>query len=146
MGGHHRERGGGTTGGYGAVHGDGYASYAWRLIGLFRTQAGWLDLRGDRLRYSTPDGVVFDVPLTEVGGLTWPWYYFSGGVKLTVAGEEYRFSFVEPNGARYPEARARAAAGDPETPAFVAAKAQDVGVGRGVGRRWRSLLEGRTAS
>lgn len=84
--------------------------------------------------------------LAEVGGLTFPWYYFSGGLKLTVAGEEYRLSFVEPNGARYPEARAQAAAGDPQALAFVAAKAQEVGVGRGVGRRWRSLLEGRTAS
>lgn len=125
---------------------DGYASYAWRLIGLFRTQAGWLDLCEDRLRYSTPDGTVFETPVGEVTCLTFPWYYFSGGLKLTVAGEEYRLSFVEPNGAQYPVARAEAAAGDPAALAFVVDTAKVVGVGRGVGRRWRSLLEGRTAS
>ncbi len=144
--GRHRDVRGGSAGDHGAEHRDGYASYAWRLVGLFRTQAGWLDLRDGRLRYSTPDGVVFDVPVGEVGGLTFPWYYFSGGLKLTAAGEEYRLSFVEPNGARYPEAGTRAAAGGPEAPAFVAARAKEAGVGRGVGRRWRELLEGRTAS
>ena len=86
-----------------------FASYAWRLIGTLRSQDGWLDLTAGRLRYSTPDGVVFDVPLAEVTDITWPWYYFGGGVKLTAGGEEYRFSFVLPNGAEYPTARLAAA-------------------------------------
>ena len=93
-----------------------FASYAWRLIGTLRSQAGWLDLTAGRLRYSTPDGVVFDVPLAEVTDITWPWYYFGGGVKLTAGGEQYRFSFVLPNGAEYPTARTAAAAGDPVVP------------------------------
>jgi hypothetical protein len=135
-----------STGEYGAAYRDGYASYAWRLIGLFRSEAGWLDLRDDRLRYATPAGIVFSMPLAEVARLTFPWYYFGGGLKLTVGGEEYRFSFVEPNGAQYPEARALAAEGDPASLAFVADKAKDIGVGRDVGREWRRLLEGRTAS
>ena len=120
---------------------DDFASYAWLLIGAFRTAAGWLDLTAGRLRFSTPDNVVFDVPLAEVTDVDWPWYYFAGGLKLSAAGERYRFSFVLPNGAEYPAARAAAAAGDPATLAIVWDKASDIGAGRDVGREWRRRLE-----
>jgi hypothetical protein len=118
-----------------------FASYAWLLIGTFRTAAGWLDLTAGRLRFSTPDKVLFDVPLAEVTDVDWPWYYFSGGVKLSAAGARYRFSFVLPNGAEYPAARAAAAAGDPAALAIVWDKASDIGAGRDVGKEWRRRLE-----
>jgi hypothetical protein len=121
--------------------GDDFASYAWLLIGTFRTAAGWLDLTAGRLRFSTPDKVLFDVPLAEVTDVDWPWYYFSGGVKLSAAGARYRFSFVLPNGAEYPAARAAAAAGDPAALAIVWDKASDIGAGRDVGKEWRRRLE-----
>ena len=120
---------------------DDFASYAWLLIGTFRTAAGWLDLTAGRLRFSTPDKVLFDVPLAEVTDVDWPWYYFAGGVKLSAAGERYRFSFVLPNGAEYPAARATAAAGDPAALATVWDKAADIGAGRDVGKEWRRRLE-----
>ena len=107
-----------------------FASYAWRLIGTLRSEAGWLDLTAGRLRYSTPVGVVFDVPLAEVTGIIWPWYYFGGGVKLTAAGEQYRFSFVLPNGAEYPTARLE----------IVWQKSEDIGAGREAGKEWRRRL------
>jgi hypothetical protein len=125
-----------------ALPADGYASYAWRLLGLFRSEAGWLDLHDGRLRYSKPHEVVFDVPLEEVSGFTYPWYYFGGGVKLSAAGARFRFSFVLPNGAEYAEARGRAAAGDLAALSLVADKAKDIGAGRAVGRQWRRLLGG----
>ncbi len=118
-----------------------FASYAWRLIGTLRSQAGWLDLTAARLRYSTPDDVVFDVPLAEVTGITWPWYYFGGGVKLTAGGQQYRFSFVLPNGAEYPKARPAAAAGGPSSLTIVSQKAEDAGAGRKAGKEWRRRLE-----
>jgi hypothetical protein len=121
--------------------GDDFASYAWLLIGTFRSAAGWLDLTAGRLRFSTPDEVLFDVPLAEVTDVDWPWYYFSGGVKLSAAGARYRFSFVLPNGAEYPAARAAAAAGDPAALAIVWDKASDIGAGRDVGKEWRRRLE-----
>jgi hypothetical protein len=121
--------------------GDDFASYAWLLIGTFRTAAGWLDLTAGRLRFSTPDKVLFDVPLAEVTDVDWPWYYFAGGVKLSAAGERHRFSFVLPNGAEYPAARAAAAACDPAALAIVWDKASDIGAGRDVGKEWRRRLE-----
>ena len=119
---------------------DDYASCAWLLIGTFRTAAGWLDLTAGRLRFSTPDKVVFDVPLAEVTDVVWPWYYFGGGVKLSAAGERYRLSFVLPNGAEYPAAREAADTGDPASLAIVWDKASDIGAGRDLGKEWRRRL------
>ena len=118
-----------------------FASYAWLLIGTFRTAAGWLDLTAGRLRFSTADQVVFDVQIAEVTDVVWPWYYFGGGVKLRAAGEPYRLSFVLPNGAEYPTARLAAEAGDPASLAIVWSKASDIGAGRNVGKEWRQRLE-----
>ena len=118
-----------------------FASFAWLLIGTLRTAAGWLDLTAGRLRFSTPDQVVFDVPLAQVTDIVWPWYYFGGGVKLRAAGEQYRISFVLPNGAEYPTARLGAEAGDPAALAIVWSKASDIGAGRGAGKEWRQRLE-----
>ncbi|MQY05798.1 hypothetical protein [Actinomadura macrotermitis] len=47
-------------------------------------------------------GVVFDVPVSAVGGLTFPWYYFGGGMKLKVGDAPYRFSFLQPQNTRMP--------------------------------------------
>ena len=119
-----------------------FASYAWRLIGTFRTQAGWLDLTTGRLGYTSETrGEEFDVRLDEVKDVVWPWYYFGGGVKLTVNGEQYRLSFVLPNGAEYPTAR-MAAAADPGSLAVVLQKGNDIAAGRDAGKEWRRRLEG----
>ena len=39
---------------------------------------------------------VFDAPLAEVSRVTFPWFYFGGGMKLAVRRAPYRFSFVRP--------------------------------------------------
>lgn len=71
---------------------------AWRLRGV-GYDPGALSLADGRLAFRTLDGVVFDVPLAEVTDAHVPWYYVGGGMKLTVAGERYRLSFVAPNDA-----------------------------------------------
>jgi hypothetical protein len=123
-----------------------YASYAWRLEGITRSIPGWMGLGAGRLRFVTPEEAVFDVPLAEVAGVVFPWYYFGGGVKLRAAGQACRFSFVGPNGAEYAVARAGAAFGDPASLLLVASKAADIGDGRGVGKEWRRLLGGAAQS
>ena len=128
------------TGQYGSADSSDYASCTWRLKGLFLSEAGWMDLREGRLRYFTPERVVFDIPLAEVTAIVFPWYYFGGGVKLQAAGEAYRFSFVRPNGAEVAAARGLAAEGDMAALSVVASKAQDIGEGRSVGREWQRLL------
>lgn len=39
--------------------------------------------------------IVFDIPLAEVE-VEFPWYYFSGGMKVWVGGVRYRLSFGKP--------------------------------------------------
>ena len=46
--------------------------------------------------------VVFDVPLSDVQQVNFPWFYFSGGVKLTLNGVCYRFGFDKPANSRMP--------------------------------------------
>ena len=89
----------------------------WRLIGLRGSEPGFLELSGGRLKYEPDDGPGFDVPLSDISGVTFPWYYFSGGFKLRVRGEEYRFSFVEPHN-----------------------EYADIGSGRAWGKRWKAAL------
>lgn len=42
------------------------------------------------------NAVVFDAILSEVRNVHIPWYYFSGGIKFTLDGVRYRFSFARP--------------------------------------------------
>lgn len=72
---------------------------AWLLVGMTRNVPGVLSYDGDRLRFASADSVIFDVASTEVEDVKWPKLWMGGGCKLRAAGEEYRISFVQPNGA-----------------------------------------------
>ena len=48
---------------------------------------------------------MFDVPVTQVT-VTFPWYYFSGGLVITIEGVRYRFSLGQPANTRMPTNRA----------------------------------------
>lgn len=91
----------------------------WRLIGLTGSEAGHLELTGRRLIYTPIDETKpgFNVSLTEVHDINFPWHYFGGGFKMRVGGQQYRFSFVEPHN-HY----------------------ADIGAGRETGKAWKALL------
>lgn len=61
----------------------------------------------------------FDVPSHRVGAVTYPWYYFGGGVQFTVEGVRYRLSFVRPTSE--------------------GGSVCDIARGRRIGRRWRQI-------
>jgi len=71
----------------------------WRLSGMAGSEPGHLDLRGGRLVYTPADEGLkgFDVPLSEVSEISFPWHYFNGGFKMRIGAEKFRFSFVEPH-------------------------------------------------
>jgi hypothetical protein len=70
---------------------------AWLLKGITGNVAGVLGLDEGRFTFVTDDEqAVFDVPLSSVADVKVPWYYFGGGMKLTVGAERYRLSFVRP--------------------------------------------------
>jgi hypothetical protein len=70
---------------------------AWLLKGITGSVSGSLELKNKRLIYVTDDGQrLFNVPLSEVRDIIFPWYYFGAGVKLRIGANKYRFSFIEP--------------------------------------------------
>jgi hypothetical protein len=94
---------------------------AWLLEGIAGNVAGVLGLDAGRFTFVTDEEVtIFDVPVSSVGYVKVPWYYFGGGMKLRVGAERYRLSFVLPT-----------AAGGGIT---------DIPEGRAACRMWRSLL------
>jgi len=101
---------------------DNFSTSAWLLDGLTGSEHGLLELTGGRLAFTNGERRVFDVPLSQVSGVVFPWYYFSGGVKFNIGADKYRVSFVQPNNvAGYP----------------------DIGEGRRAGKAWRAVLAAR---
>lgn len=100
---------------------DGVYTEAWILQGITRNVPGVLGLDEGRFTFVTDDEqAIFDAPLSSVADVKVPWYYFGGGMKLTVGGERYRLSFVRPT----------AAGGG----------VADIPEGRAACRLWQSLL------
>ena len=71
-------------------------SPAW-LIGGLRNVPGYLATAQGGLTFVS-DTPVFDVPLSQVTDVSWPWWWFGGGLKLTAAGQRWKITFVRPNG------------------------------------------------
>lgn len=93
---------------------------AWLLTGLTRSIPGILESANGRFALTTEEGRVFDVPLSEVTGVKFPWYYFGGGVKFHIGVNRYRLSFVKPTG--------------------YSGEIGDIGEGRRAGKVWKSAL------
>ncbi|GAA3211347.1 hypothetical protein [Actinocorallia longicatena] len=68
---------------------------------------------------------IFEAPLEAVTNVTFPWYYFGGGMKLTIGGHPFRFSFLQPQNTRFP--------GDLST-------LGELTSGRAGGRAWKSVF------
>jgi hypothetical protein len=65
--------------------------------GQLRQLEGMVSEPGLANRLSNDEVVrVFDAPLAEVSRVTFPWFYFGGGMNLAVRGAPYRFSFIRP--------------------------------------------------
>jgi hypothetical protein len=113
---------------------------AWLLVGLFGNRPGVLALADGRLTFDTEEGRVFDAPLAEVTAVTYPWYYFGGGMKVTVAGTRYRLSFVRPNGAEDIPTRLLGPLDDLQGLLIAGRKFADVRSGRQAGKAWKAAL------
>lgn len=72
-------------------------SPAWLLSGFTRSLEGELLLTRGRVIFETLDKTrVFDAALGDVSAVSFPWYYFGGGLKLRAGADAYRVSFVRP--------------------------------------------------
>ncbi len=122
-------------------------SPAW-LIGGLRNVPGYLATAQGGLTFVS-DTPVFDVPLAQVTDVSWPWWWFGGGLKLTAAGQRWKITFVRPNGMPPPHPSMLASGvgvfglisgtwHDVDALRGLA----DVRSGRAAGKRWRELLPG----
>jgi hypothetical protein len=102
------------------------------LVGLFRSIPGVLGLSGERFTFETAadDRVLIDTTLAEMKDLTFPWYYFGGGMKFRVGSNKYRFSF-----AAQAQVRDDADGVDESIQSIIAA--------RKAGKAWKAKLCGR---
>jgi hypothetical protein len=123
------------------------ASPAWILAGRLRNVLGVLVAERGVLEFRTESGPAFTAPVTDVGPVTWPWWWFGGGFVATVRGERFKITFVRPNGA--PAANpslldaAFNAAGLIDSgfgPFRAATGLRDVATGRAAARQWKQLL------
>ena len=91
----------------------------WRLSGLTGSEPGHLELRSGRLSFTPmePGKPGFDVPVTDVQDINFPWHYLGGGFKMRIGETQYRFSFIEPHN-----------------------ESADIGAGRESGKAWKKLL------
>ena len=117
----------------------------WLLLGMTGSKPGVLELADGRLGFTTEEGRVFEAPLADVTDIAFPWFYFGGGAKLTVAGTRHRLSFVKPNGAEVVSARlVEGVIGGAVGGAFALLTAQekisDIGSGRQAGKAWKAVL------
>ena len=65
--------------------------------GQLRQLEGMVSEPGLANRLSNGEVVrVFDASLAEVSRVTFPWFYFGGGMNLVVRAAHYRFSFIRP--------------------------------------------------
>ena len=69
---------------------------AWLLTGIVSRVPGVLELEGGRLAFVTTQRRLFEVAVSEMSDVSFPWYYFGGGIKFRIGDERYRVSFVEP--------------------------------------------------
>ncbi len=130
-----------------SLPGGALVSPAW-LIGGLRNVPGYLATGQGGLTFVS-DTPVFDVPLAQVTDVSWPWWWFGGGVRLTAAGQRWKITFVRPNGMPPPHPSML------ETgvgvfglltgtwhDVYAMRGLADVRSGRAAGRRWREVLPG----
>jgi hypothetical protein len=76
-------------------------SKAWNMRMLNQAwDAGLLVAIDGRVYFLTESGPLFEADKQDVIA-KWPWYYFGGGVHLTVGGKGYRIYFTAPQGADF---------------------------------------------
>lgn len=66
--------------------------------GILHLSDGKLSLIVDGITWSlTEDQRIFDLPLSEIHEVTFPWYYLGTGVRLHIDRQKYRLWFGKPN-------------------------------------------------
>lgn len=143
-----------------------FSSQAWLLKGLVNSLPGRLSFKNERLTYCAYEsgtfrdtglkklertsGVIglsdklkqgkevslFDIHLSDLQRVYFPWWYFGAGMKLTIKDQEYRLSFIRPQNTQAPSSRTSI------SDVMANGSNLDTGIGtaRACGKRWKELL------
>ena len=77
-----------------------FHSRAWLLKGWVGSVSGVLTLQNGRFSFADDSSKnLFDVPISQVSAINFPWHYFGGGVNFQIGADKYRVSFARPEGA-----------------------------------------------
>ena len=75
-------------------------SKVWQMHGPFRVAtAGMLTLNNGVVTFLTEEGQQFQVLISEVKEVKWPFFQFGLGFTTVVNNKKYKFTFMRPNGA-----------------------------------------------
>ena len=75
-------------------------SKVWLQHGTFGgATPGLLTFSESNVAFATAEGEHFNVPVTEVKEVKWPFLQFGLGFSATVNGQKFKFVFMKPNGA-----------------------------------------------
>lgn len=69
----------------------------WRMIGISGSEQGVMKLTSGRFSFDGDKGTRFDVPVSAISEIKFPWHYFGGGMKISIGADKYRISFIEPH-------------------------------------------------
>ena len=74
-------------------------SKVWLLHGTFGgSTPGVLMLNDGKVSFTTEEGEHFNVPVSEVKDVKWPFISFGMALNVAINGQKYKFSFMRPNG------------------------------------------------
>lgn len=138
---------------------------AWLLIGMTGSVPGKLKLSEQRLSFTAigcgtlwkkellklekevaqpgiadkmdngESALVFDIPLSEIS-VDFPWYYFSGGMKIRTGKNQFRFSFGQPGNTQLPVGLENL----PGAALRIGENVLEIQTMRGRGNAWKAIL------
>jgi hypothetical protein len=75
-------------------------SKVWLMHGTFGgATPGVLTADGGKASFITAEGEHFNVPVSDIKDVKWPFLQFGLGFNASVNGQKYKFTFMKPNGA-----------------------------------------------
>ena len=120
-------------------------SKAWKFTGIIgAVTPGALVWKNGQVTFITEAGIQFQVPLSEIRNIKWPFLRMGMGFDAEVNGKKYKFSFAKPNASA---AEIRIINGNPMPRVVFASQyfddissLMDIKANKAEGSKWKEIL------
>lgn len=120
-------------------------SKAWKITGIIgAVTPGALVWKNGQVTFITEAGIQFQVPLSEIRNIKWPFLRMGMGFDAEVNGKKYKFSFAKPNASA---AEIRIINGNPMPRVVFASQyfddissLMDIKANKAEGSKWKEIL------